>query len=195
MTDTTFAEQTGRVGTPPGLRERYESARSLREFIESAEVNAELWRSLTGRATAPEDLVARARARPPRRLLVLLEDWCGDAVNTIPALAALVDAMPQLELRVLARDANPDLTDAHLTGTSRSIPVVMVLDEEYVERGWWGPRPTELQRWMLSPEARAMDAADRYREVRRWYARDRGRTTLLEVIELLERSVEKAQAA
>jgi hypothetical protein len=195
MTNNILAEETGRTGPPPGLRERYESARSLREFVESAEVNAELWRSLTRRAAAPAELVARARALPPRRLLVLLEDWCGDAVNTIPALAALVDAVPQLELRVLARDANPDLMDAHLTGKSRSIPVVMVLDEDYVERGWWGPRPTELQRWAVSPEGRAMDAGDRYREVRRWYARDRGRTTLLELIELLEGSAEKARAA
>ena len=195
MTDLKVAEQTGQAGTPPGLRERYESARSLRDFVESAEVNAELWRSLTRRAVAPEDLVARARALPPRRLLVLLEDWCGDAVNTIPMLAALVDAVPQLELRVLERDANPDLMDAHLTGTSRSIPVVIVLDENFIERGWWGPRPAELQRWVLSPEAHAMDAGERYKEVRRWYARDRGRTTLLEVIELLERSVARAHAA
>ena len=195
VSETILAEQAGRAGTPPGLREPYESARSLRDFVESAEVNVELWRSLTRRAVAPEDLVVRAQALPPRRLLVLLEDWCGDAVNTIPALAALVDAVPQLALRVLGRDANPDLMDAHLTGTSRSIPVVMVLDEDYVERGWWGPRPTELQRWALSSEARAMDTSERYKEVRRWYARDRGRTTLLEVIELLERSVARAHAA
>jgi hypothetical protein len=42
---------------------------------------------------------------------------------------------------------------------------------------------------------RARDAGDRYRQVRRWYARDRGRTTLLELIELLEGSAEKARAA
>ena len=195
MTDIMVAERAGQAGNPPGLRERYESARSLHAFVESAEVNAELWRSLTRRAVAPEDLVARAQVLPRRRLLAILADWCGDAVNTVPALAALVDAVPQLELRVLERDTNPDLMVAHLTGTSRSIPVVMVLDEDYVERGWWGPRPAELQRWALSPEARAMDAGERYKAVRRWYARDRGRTTLLEVLELLERSVARAHAA
>ena len=181
--------------SPPDLRSRYESALPLREFVARAEANAELWKAMVRRVSAPNDLVARARLLPPRRLLVLLEDWCGDAVSTVPVLAALADAVPQLELRVLGRDANPDLMDAHLTGTSRSIPVVMVLDEDYVERGWWGPRPLELQRWVLSPEARAMDPGARYKELRRWYARDRGRTTMLEVIELLERSVAKAQAA
>jgi hypothetical protein len=44
-------------------------------------------------------------------------------------------------MRIVERDKNLDLIDAHLTGTSRSIPVIMLLDGDYVERGWWGPRP------------------------------------------------------
>lgn len=185
----TIAMSNGPAQRPEtDLRGRYDSGLTMREFVERAEANRELWKAMTRRASAPDDLVARARLLPPRRLLVLLEDWCGDAVNTIPVLAALVEAVPQLELRVLGRDANPDLMDAHLTGRSRSIPVVMVLDEDYVERGWWGPRPSELQCWVTSPEARAMTMAERYKEVRRWYARDHGRTTLVEVIELMERT-------
>ena len=148
------------------------------------------------RARAPEDLVERARRiAAPRRLLVLLEDWCGDAINTIPAVAALTDAAPDLELRVLARDENPDLMDARLTNGTRSIPVVIVLDERFTELGWWGPRPDALQRWATSPEARAMGAGDRYREIRRWYARDRGRTTLVELLDLLERTPDSATRA
>jgi hypothetical protein len=90
---------------------------------------------------------------------------------------------------VLRRDENVDLMDAHLTDGARAIPVVLVLDENYVERGWWGPRPADLQRWATSAGARAMTEHDRYREVRRWYARDRGRATLAEVLLLLERTV------
>jgi hypothetical protein len=53
---------------------------------------------------------------------VLSEDWCGDAVNSVPYLARLAELAPNLDLRVLARDENPDLMDAHLTRGSRSIP-------------------------------------------------------------------------
>ena len=170
------------------LRERYARAETLDAFIARAEHHRDFWRSMRVRAAAPGALVERARGLPaPRHLLVLLEDWCGDAVNTIPFVAALADAVPTIELRVLARDENPDLMDARLTGGSRAIPVAMVLDEHFAELGWWGPRPAELQRWALSPEARAMDPADRYREIRRWYARDHGRSTLVELLALLER--------
>jgi hypothetical protein len=75
--------------------------------------------------------------------------------------------------------------DTHLTNGSRSIPVVMVLDEHYEERGWWGPRPRELQEWVLS-EGLRLPVDERYRRVRSWYARDQGRTTLEEMVTLLE---------
>ena len=168
-------------------RERYQAAQTMEAFVAAARENVELWRSTYARARVPDELVERAAALPGRfRLLVLLEDWCGDAVNTVPVIARLAEAAPNLELRVLPRDENPDLMDAHLTGSSRAIPVVMVLDEDFRELGWWGPRPAELQAWATSPGARAMTKDDRYREIRRWYARDRGRTTLEEIVQLLE---------
>ena len=75
--------------------------------------------------------------------------------------------------------------DAHLTGTSRSIPVVILLDADYRECGWWGPRPRELQAWVLG-DGQTLPASERYREVRRWYARDQGRAILDEVVGFLE---------
>src|SRR5690606_28194364 len=126
-----------------------------------------------------------------RNLLVLNEDWCGDAVNTVPYVAALAEAVPGFELRIVGRDANPDLMDAHLTNGSRSIPVVIVLDEAYRELGWWGPRPRELQAWVLD-EGLALPAEERYREIRKWYARDKGRTALAEIVALLEATREGA---
>lgn len=169
------------------LLDRFAAAETLPEFVARAQSHPDLWRDMTARARVPEALAARARQLGgPFYLLVLLEDWCGDAINTIPALAALADAAPGLSLRVLERDRNPDLMDARLTGTSRSIPVVIALDADGREIGWWGPRPAELQRWAISPEARALSSSDRYREIRRWYARDRGHTTMAEVLDLLE---------
>lgn len=186
----TFKPDHDRTYRSADLRDRYAKAMTFAEFVRRAHQHPELWRNMTDRARAPIDLVERARRlAEPRRLLVLLEDWCGDAVNTIPVLAAFADAAPALELRVLARDENLDLMDAHLSPTgARAIPVVIVLDENFAELGWWGSRPAELQAWVSSPEAQAMDPAARYRQVRRWYARDHGRSALTEILELLERT-------
>ena len=173
---------------PDALRARFRAGRTFREFVAAAHANCDLWVAMARRARATPEAIARADALPGRRfLLVLNEDWCGDAVNTLPYVAALADASAALELRVVGRDANPDLMDAHLTNGSRSIPIVIVHDAEFRELGVWGPRPAELQAWVLGP-GQALDKAERDKEVRRWYARDGGRTTVAELLALLERA-------
>jgi hypothetical protein len=169
------------------LRERYLGAPEFDEMIATAEANAELWSAVWRRAEVPDEYVRRVAALGGAwHLLVLSEDWCGDAVNAVPVIVKLAELSPNVDVRVLARDENPDLMDLHLTGTSRSIPVVVMLDEEFQEQGWWGPRPAELQRWVLGP-GRALEKEARYRQVRSWYARDAGRTILEEVVATMER--------
>lgn len=115
-----------------------------------------------------------------RHLLVLAEDWCGDASNTVPVLARLADEVPGFDLRILRRDEHLDLMDRYLTNGSRSIPIAIVLDEQFRELGHWGPRPRELQAWVMENRLK-LSKAELYPQVRRWYARDHGITTLREV--------------
>lgn len=172
------------------LEERFRSAPTFEEYLEErVQKHRDLWHGLYERASVPEGIVEAAREVPGRwRLLALSEDWCGDAVNTLPFVARLAEAVPGWELRVVERDRSPDLMDAHLTDGSRSIPVVIVLDEEFREVGWWGPRPRGLQEWVLG-EGRALEKEERYRRQRRWYARDRGETALRELLERFPVSV------
>lgn len=168
------------------MRERFEGAMDFQEYLDHVQANRTLWRGLYDRARVPDELLAAGAAMEGRwHLLALSEDWCGDAVNALPVVARWAEALPHVEFRVLSRDENPDLMDAHLTGgRSRSIPVVMVLDEDFREVGWWGPRPTELQAWVLG-EGKALDSDSRYREVRRWYARDKGCAILQEILRIV----------
>ena len=95
-----------------------------------------------------------------------------------------------MELRVILRDQNPEVMDRYLTNGARSIPVVIALDESYREIGHWGPRPTELQAWVMANRG-TMPKSELYPQVRKWYARDRGETTLREVLETAGLTVEK----
>ena len=68
------------------------------------------------------------------RILVITEDWCGDALVGFPALARLVDDAPNVEMRVFLRDANPDVMDQYLKrGLYRTIPVFVFFDEQMNE--------------------------------------------------------------
>ena len=159
---------------------------SLTQFVQDAKANAELWREFTERA--PLDDVSEARIREsggPWRLLVLADDWCGDAVNLLPVIDRLVAAAGNVELRIVPRDAYPEIRDRHLTNGSRSIPVVILLDRDGAPLGWWGPRPTRLQA-LCEGTLRHLPGKERYRELRKWYARDRGASTARELADLFE---------
>ncbi|HKV49797.1 MAG TPA: thioredoxin family protein [Gemmatimonadaceae bacterium] len=165
---------------------RFESALTFDQFLATVQKNQDLWHDVYRLATIQPQIIDRVNAlRWRRHLLVLVEDWCGDTANIVPPIVRLSELTPRFDVRLLGRDANPDIMDAHLTNVSRSIPVVAVLDEQFVECGWWGPRPRELQRWVIDVGL-AMPSVERYRHIRAWYARDHARTTLDELVSLLE---------
>ena len=166
-------------------RERFDNAATFQGYLETVDKNRELWHGVYERVRVSEEVVAEASQIPGGwHLVALSEDWCGDAVNTLPVIARLAEAA-DWDLRVFGRDDNPDLMDGHLTnGRSRSIPVVIVYDEHFNEIGWWGPRPEEIQAWVMD-EGLSMSSPERYKVVRTWYARDRGRTTVAEILGIM----------
>jgi Thioredoxin len=147
----------------------------------------ELWRGVYTRAEVPAWALERAREIGGEwRLLVINEDWCGDASNTVPVIARLAQAVPGIDLRIVKRDENPELMDAFLTSGTRSIPLAIVLRPDWTVAGRWGPRPDELQAFVLAEKKAARRPVDDiYRDVRRWYARDRGESTLRALLDLL----------
>ena len=165
------------------FRTLWSSALPYTEFVARSTEHRGLWEGIHRIARVPEWAAGMDLSATPRKLLVLAEDWCGDASNTIPILAKLVDAVPGLELRVLRRDEHPEIMDRYLTNGARSIPIVIALDSEYREVGHWGPRPAELQAWIMANRT-VVPKAEIYPQVRKWYARDRGESTLREVLAL-----------
>lgn len=165
--------------------EAYEEGKTFAEFLQAAEVSADLWRAITEHVALHEESLQRIAAVGGRwRLLVLADDWCGDAVNIVPVIAGLADASPNLELRILGREDFPEIMDRHLTRGSRSIPVAILIDEDGVERGWWGPRPRALQDW-FEEVGRGLEQSERYPRLRRWYAKDHGVSTCKEIADLV----------
>jgi len=176
--------------------DRFAAASDFAAFLASARSNTELWQAVYRTARVPQDLVERGRDIPGDwKLVALVEDWCGDAVSVLPLLAKFVELLPNFELKLLARDENPDLMDAHLAGgTARAIPVVIAYNDRFEEVGWWGPRPTVLQDW-FDREGRALEKGERYKRIRQWYARDRGRSTLDEILRMTEEGTGAAAVA
>lgn len=153
-----------------------------------------LWEGLARIAIVPAWATAAVPPGARRRFLVIAADWCGDASSSIPVLARFVQDVPGFELRIVNRDEHPDLMDRYLTNGSRSIPIVIVLDENFQELGHWGPRPSVLQEWVMANRL-TTPKTELYPKVRSWYARDRGESTLRELLAIAGFSVTTAGAA
>lgn len=181
--------------TDEGMRKRFEEGMTYGSFRLTAEKHRGLWDGLYEHLKIPPDARARVRELPgPRFVLVLAEDWCGDAASLVPVLARLADEAPELvRLRILRRDEHLDIMDQHLSHGGRSIPIALVYDEEWRKLGWWGPRPAPAQSLFRARirEYRAGKLSDKKEQVNkpilRWYREDRGRHTIDEFLNVLER--------
>lgn len=123
--------------------------------------------------------------------LVITEAWCGDAAQTVPLINHLAEATPMIDLRLVLRDDNLALMDQYLTNGGRSIPKVIILDQDTLEPlGTWGPRPMPAQQMVLDyknlPEPK-QDSQDFTVSVHKWYAKDKTQTSQKELADLLQR--------
>jgi hypothetical protein len=77
-------------------------------------------------------------------VLVLTEDWCGDAIANLPVLGRLAKETGALDIRVFLRDQNDDLMAQYLNDGSRSIPVFAFFDRDFRELGRFVERPKSV---------------------------------------------------
>jgi len=93
----------------------------------------------------PEDKKALESLGKKLKLMVITEDWCGDALYNVPVLFKLAEGNPSIETRVFLRDKNPDLMDQYLNkGMFRSIPVFVFFDESMNEVARLLERPSKM---------------------------------------------------
>jgi len=118
--------------------------------------------------------------------LVISEGWCGDAAHIVPILDALAKSTDSIELRVVLRDQNPLLMDLYLTHGARSIPKVIILDDNNEEIATWGPRPKVAAKMVVDYKEKwgGVDA-DFKKDLQLWYNKDKGRSIEKELLKML----------
>ena len=169
------------------FRNLWDEAVSYERFVRESKEHCALWTGVYRTSQVPAWAVEEARGMQTRfKLVAIAEDWCGDASNTVPVVAKWAEASNgAIDFRVLRRDEHPELMDNYLTNGARAIPVVVVLTDEFEEVGWWGPRPVALQQFVKDQRAIGRSKTEYYPEVRRWYAKDKGHTTLREILAVM----------
>lgn len=121
-------------------------------------------------------------------LLVISEGWCGDAAQILPIIHKMAETSGNLELKIVLRDENDELMEQYLTNGARSIPKLILVDEETgIVRGSWGPRPAGATQLVKEfKEKHGAFTAEAKTELQKWYLQDKGLSTMEEIALLLE---------
>jgi hypothetical protein len=164
----------------------FEHGSTFMQFLAHATAQRETWVRNAARSV-PASAVDRLRTTGKAlALLVVAEDWCADSVHTIPYIASLA-AAAGVDMRIVDRAAGAALLARHPTRDGRpATPLVIVLRNGR-DVGAWVERPAPLQDLFFAM-ATDPESAKRFAERAAWYEADRGRTTIAEVLAVIEGS-------
>lgn len=100
--------------------------------------------------------------------ILITEPWCGDASFTQPVIEALSMA-GDIELKIALRDKEEEIMNSYLTNGGKSIPKLIVLDENLDEVFDWGPRPAELQKKIQDLLKNGGSSDEKLKLAHQWY--------------------------
>jgi hypothetical protein len=119
--------------------------------------------------------------------LVISEGWCGDAAQILPIIKLMAEASVNIDLKIVFRDENETLIAEFLTNGAKSIPKLIILDENLEIINHWGPRPEAAKNLILDYKAQhgIVDEPAKI-ALQKWYLDDKGNSTMKEIISILQ---------
>lgn len=121
--------------------------------------------------------------------LVMTEGWCGDAAQILPIINKVAEASNKIDFKIVLRDENEDLMNQYLTNGSKSIPKVLILDQENNVVDSWGPRPSVASKMVMDYKVQNGSLDEDFKKnLQIWYNKDKGNNTQEELIGLLRAS-------
>lgn len=119
--------------------------------------------------------------------LVITESWCGDAAHIMPVINKVAELNPNIDYKVVLRDDNDDLMNAFLTNGGKSIPKLIMIDNETQEVvNTFGPRPTVATDLVNAYKAEHGKLTPEFKEdLQHWYNKDKGQAIIEDLVNLL----------
>lgn len=120
--------------------------------------------------------------------LLIAEGWCGDAAQIAPVINKMSLESENINLKVVLRDENENLMNQFLTNGSKSIPKLVVLNENDDVISSWGPRPSIATKMVAEYKEKhgGLDA-DFKRDLQVWYNKNKGQSIQEDLIQFIKK--------
>lgn len=123
----------------------------------------------------------------PQLWTIITEPWCGDASHSIPFIQRLSELNPLIKVDYQLRDAEPFLINQYLTNGSRSIPKLIITDEDKSVLAVWGPRPAGCQALYNQLLKDHVELEQKKIALQQWYNADKGVSLQSELLAIFSR--------
>jgi thiol-disulfide isomerase/thioredoxin len=120
--------------------------------------------------------------------LVLTESWCGDAAHIMPVINKVAELNDNIDYKVVMRDENDALMNEFLTNGGRAIPKLIAINNETNEViDTFGPRPIVATEMVKAYKEEHGKLTPEFKEdLQRWYNKDKGQSTIVDLLHLLD---------
>lgn len=134
-----------------------------------------------------EDIIAVMNTvKTKQNWIVITEPWCGDAAHIVPFIEMIAQKNEQIKVQYELRDSQPNRIEQYLTnGKSKSIPKLIIQNENGEDLAVWGPRPAACQVVYDELHAQNVDFETLKTELQHWYNKDEGNEIMKELSALL----------
>ena len=119
--------------------------------------------------------------------LVISEGWCGDAAQILPIIKLMSETSDNIELKIVLRDENEEIMNQFLTNGAKSIPKLIILNENLEVINHWGPRPEGAKNLIIDYKAKHGIVDEQAKiDLQKWYLEDKGISTMKEIVAMLQ---------
>lgn len=117
--------------------------------------------------------------------VVITEPWCGDAAHTVPVIYLMSQLNTNIHFTIQLRDSGSEIEN-YLTNGTKSIPILIVRDQNGKDLFHWGPRPKEAQ--VIFQELKTKNSSFEEAKVvlQNYYNKDKAISTQDELIALFK---------
>ena len=137
----------------------------------------------------PELIQTIQQINAPQTWYLITEPWCGDAAHVTPFVALLAAKNQNIDLKIVLRDDNLTFMDQYLTNGGRSIPKLIVRDEQDNDIFNWGPRPHELSVIFADLKKNNAPFEVIHKTLQNWYNKNKGVDIQAELLEVFRESL------
>jgi hypothetical protein len=153
-------------------------------FMEYTKLNISRMNRWLKQGVLNEELVIKLKEiSAPQHWVLITEPWCGDAAHIVPFIYLLSNVNPLISLEIQLRDIDSEIEN-YLTNGSKSVPKLIVRNDQNEDLYTWGPRSVAGQNHFMHLKAQGLPLDQQKMGLQQWYNLDRGESLQQELLDL-----------